>query len=47
MADMDLWKNDSMLTNFADDTQSVVIKSTKDEVVESAKKEANSVIDFF
>ena len=47
MADMDLWTKDSMLTNFADDTQSVVIKSTKDEVVESTKKEANSVIDFF
>ena len=38
MADMDLWISDSMITNFADDTQSVVIKSKKVEAVESANK---------
>ena len=34
MADMDLWTRDSMITNFADDTQSIVIKDGKDEAVE-------------
>ena len=47
MADLDLWTKDSIITNFADDTQSVIIKDRKDEAVEIAKKEANSVIDFF
>lgn len=47
MADLDLWTKDSMLTNFADDTQSVIIKDKKEEAVETAKIEANSVIDFF
>ena len=47
MADLDLWTKESMITNFADDTQSVIIKDGKDEAVETAKKEANSVIDFF
>ena len=47
MADLDLWTKDSMITNFADDTQSVIIKDKKEEAVETAKIEANSVIDFF
>ena len=33
--------------NFADDTQSVIVEDKKVEAVEIAKKEANSVIDFF
>ena len=47
MADLDLWTRDSMITNFADDTQSVIVKDEKVEAVEIAKKEANSVINFF
>ena len=34
MADFDLWTKDSMITHFADDTQSVIIKDGKDEAVE-------------
>ena len=47
MADLDLSAKDSMITNFADDTQSVIIKDGKDEAVDTAKREANSVIEFF
>ena len=47
MADLDLWTKESTITNFADDTQSVIIKDGKDEAVDTAKKEANSVIEFF
>ena len=47
MADMDLWTEKSMLSNFADDTQSIVIHDNKEEAVEATKKEANSVIEFF
>ena len=47
MADLDLWTKESMITNFADDTQSVIIKDGRDEAVDTAKKEANSVIEFF
>ena len=47
MADLDLWTRDSLITNFADDTQSVIVKDEKAEAVEIAKKEANSVIGFF
>ena len=47
MADLDLWTKESMLTNFADDTQSVIIEDKKVDAVEIAKREANSVIDFF
>ena len=32
MADLDLWTNDSKLSNFADDTQSVIIKPTEEEL---------------
>ena len=49
MADLDLWTKESMITNFADNTQSVIIKDGKDEAIATAKKEANtnSVIKFF
>ena len=47
MADLNLWAKESMITNFADDTQSVIIKDGKDEAVDTAKREANSVIEFF
>ena len=47
MADLDLYTDQSLLSNFADDTQSVIIADTEEQVKEIAKKEANSVIDFF
>ena len=46
MADRDLWTNDSVITNFAEDTKSVVIKETKKlKLLKVLIKEANSVID--
>jgi hypothetical protein len=36
-----------MITNFADVTQSVIVEDEKVEAVEIAKREANSVINFF
>ena len=38
MADMDLYTDQSMLSNFADDTQSVIIADTHEKVKEIAKK---------
>ena len=46
MADLELW-TDSMLSNFADDTQSIIIEQNEDEAIQSTKKEANKVISFF
>ena len=37
----------SLLLNFADDTQSIIISDDKDETLEITRKEANSVIGFF
>ena len=47
MADLDLWTEKSILSNFADDTQSIVIHNNKENAIEITQKEANSVIDFF
>ena len=47
MADMNLWIKNSMLSNFADDTQSLVISDSKEEALEVTLKEANSVVSFF
>ena len=47
MADMNLWTNESMLSNFADDTQSIVISDNKENAIKTTKKEANSEIEFF
>ena len=47
MADMDLWIKDSKLSNFADDTQSIIIKNTKEEAIETTKVESKNIIDFF
>ena len=38
MADLDLWTKDSKLSNFADDTQSIIIKETREGLIESVKK---------
>ena len=47
MADMDLWIKDSKISNFADDTQSIIIKNTKEEAIETTKVESKNIIDFF
>ena len=47
MADMDLWTENSMLSNFADDTQTIVISDSREEAIEITKREANNVINFF
>ena len=47
MADMDLWAEESMIWNFADDTQSIIIKDTFEQALETTKKEANNIISFF
>ena len=40
MADLDLWTNDCVISNFADDTQSLCISDNKEEVVSKSKEEA-------
>ena len=47
MADMDLWTNESMLSNFADDTQSIVISNDKENAIKTTENEAKRVIEFF
>ena len=47
MADMDLWIDNTKLSHFADDTQSLIITNNVEEVLEITTKEANNVIDFF
>ena len=47
MADLDLWIENSKLSNFADDTQTIVISDNIDKALEITSKEANSVIAFF
>ena len=47
MAVLDLWTEESGLSNFADDTQSVIISEDRNTALRITKKEANSVINFF
>ena len=47
LPDMDLWTDQSMLSNFADDTQSIIVGDNLEEVINTTKNEANNVIDFF
>ena len=47
MADMDLWIENSKLSNFTDDTQSIIIHDNIEDAIEITKKEANNIIDFF
>ena len=47
MADLDLWTTDSQLSNFADDTQSVIISDDEENLKILAKKEAQAVVDHF
>jgi hypothetical protein len=47
MADLELWTEDSKLSNFADDTQSIIISDNRDDLLETAKIEVKSVMNFF
>ena len=47
MADLDLWTENSSLSNFADDTQSIIVSDNRENLLETAAIEANSVINFF
>ena len=47
MADLDLWTDNSTLSNFADDTQSIVVRDNRKNLLETAASEANNVINFF
>ena len=46
MADLDLWTENSTLSNFADDTQSIIVSDHRKNLLETAVIEANSVINF-
>ena len=47
MADLDLWTENSTLSNFADDTQSIIVREDRKNLMETASSEANCVINFF
>ena len=47
MADLDLWTVNSTLSNFADDTQSIIVRENRKNLLETASSEANCVINFF
>ena len=47
MADLDMWMDKSILSNFADDTQSIIINEDHQNLLELTRKEANSFIKFF
>ena len=47
MADLNLWTEESILSNFVDDTQSVIIGDIRKNLLETTIKETNYVIDFF
>ena len=39
LADMDLWTDQSLLSNFADDTQSIIVGDNLEEVINITKNE--------
>ena len=47
MADLDLHVERSALSNFTNDTQSIIIQDTESEAINITKSEADSVIEFF
>ena len=47
MADLDLWVNESQLSNFADDTQSVLIADSEEELRRKALRESEAVVSHF
>ena len=44
MADLDSWAKNSMLSNFADNTQSIIISDSRENLLEVTTTEANIVI---
>ena len=46
-ADLDLWTENSTVSNFADNTQSIIVSDNRKNLLETASIEANSVIYFF
>ena len=46
MADLDLWTENSTVSNFADNTQSIIVSDNRKNLLETASIEANSVIYF-
>ena len=44
MADLDSWTKNSMLSNFADDTQSIIISEDRNDLLEITTREANSAV---
>ena len=47
MADLDLWTDECVISNFADDTQTLCVADSKESVVEMTTREARNVINFF
>ena len=47
MADLDLWAKDSMLSNFADDTQSIIISECKESLLDVTTQEAYNIMNLF
>jgi hypothetical protein len=47
MADLAMCTKKSHLSNFADDTQSIVIEDTREEVIQTAQEESEAVTSFF
>ena len=44
---VDLWTEKSLLANFADDTQTIVINNNLEKALNITSKEANNIISFF
>ena len=47
MADLDLWSTGGELSQFADDTQSSLMKKTEEELRKAAKEESEAVVSHF
>ena len=47
MADLNLWIKGSFLSNFADDTQSIVIEESREAMIKKVKEESSEVLAFF
>lgn len=47
MADLSLWTTNSKLSNFADDTQSVIVAETEEELRETTSRESAAVVSHF
>ena len=47
MADLNLWTENSVLSNFADDTQSIIVSDNRQTLLDTTTKEANNVLSFF